>query len=733
MTSKGHPIQETNTATRGARWITIAQMFIGLSNYAYALMLTHLLDVAQYSAFAAGQSLILWATSIATVSVPWVLAQALVRARSLAERNAAVRFAKLISAGSGIVGALIVGVIAARLGGLTLSLAVALSTFVIFLGTTTTGWLQGEERMRSLSLLYVAENVVKNVAGIFLVVVVGFKGAGALAAFGLGGLAMLVRRPHAGDTGKRSWRELVRKDLWQQAIATAGAQGMVSLFIAVDVVLVALLPGSRNLAASYQASATLTRIPLYLASSIAIAFFPSLSRKRSSGQIQARAVRMYAASGLPLVAVLATIPEFLLTRIFPTQYGPVEEMLKYTAVTGLAAGGISLITTFFQAANDYSCLKWLATGLVGYVVSLLTGWRIDGPVGLAMGGAIGSAFALAIMGYRLIRAQGRVVLAWVPLAEPIMGATALVLSRSYPILWLAVACVVGGRASIHFLHPETRQARFPRWAMVRILPHEAFSLNSLLIETIWQEKKPKVLDVELRAALNLGCLNRVEGRLARAYPAQLADVLSEVNDATLSYVRVLHHAAQCLHRARIPALLIEEGLRGDSVWASVNFVIPRRHWQRASSALSGDGALRALVHQEQSERVVSHSTAQLRLRLHTDLSWLGIQFLPVENLMAHARRNREGVLVPSPVDHLRIVLGHSLVQQRELYLSELLVLWDLMHPAVVMSARAEAGREGWLRSFDEMLALAENAINLLDQGQPIALPATPLAVQSGVV
>ena len=80
-------------------------VIVGLLNYAYALLLTHLLSVTAYSRFAAGQGLILWASTVATVSVPWVLAQALVRARSDAERNSAIRFAKLAGAGSGVIAA----------------------------------------------------------------------------------------------------------------------------------------------------------------------------------------------------------------------------------------------------------------------------------------------------------------------------------------------------------------------------------------------------------------------------------------------------------------------------------------------------------------------------------------------------------------------------------------------------------------------------------------------------
>ena len=371
------PANEESIAAHGARWIAVGMVPIGLSNYGYSLLLTHLLNVTEYSAFAAGQGLILWATTIATVSVPWVLAQALVRARTDAERNSAIRFAKLTSAATGIIAAAIVGTIVTRFAESTTAFVVGISTFIIILGTTTTGWLQGQERMRSLSLLYITENVLKNGVGILLVVVAGLGGNGALAAFGVGGIAMLARWPRTRRASSRSWRELIKGDLWHHAIASAGVQGLVSLFVAVDVVAVALLPGNRALAASYQASATLTRIPLYVAGAVATAFFPLLSRNMAGGMIAARAVRMYTAVGLPLMVVFATIPVPVLTTVFPTEYGAVAVLIKYTAVTGLAAGGISLIAAFFQAANDYSCLRWLGGGFAGYVSALLIGWRVE--------------------------------------------------------------------------------------------------------------------------------------------------------------------------------------------------------------------------------------------------------------------------------------------------------------------------------------------------------------------
>lgn len=460
---------EESTAARGARWIAVAMVCMGLSNYGYALLLTHLLDVAAYSTFTAGQGLILWAASVAAVCVPLVLVQGLVRAQSDDERNSAIRFAKLASTGGGLIAAAAVGGIATRFASSATALVLALSTFVLFLGTTTTGWLQGRERMRSLSGLWIAENVLKNGAGILLVVVAGLGDTGALGAFGIGALVMLVRWPRTPPGTGRPWlAALANRDLWRRSIAMLGGQGVVSLFVVIDVVLVAVLPGNRALAASYQVSATISRVPLYVAGAVGVAFFPLLSRRTSDGMvIAARALRMYAAVALPLAAALATIPPPVLALVLPTQYSAVATLLKYTAVTGLAAGGIILVTDFFQAADDYSSLRWLSAGMAGYVAGLLAGWRVNGVIGLAAGGALGAATAATLMGYLLVRRHGRRVIARVPLLEPLAAAGVLIVLRPYPLLWLAAASVVGLRAAIRFLRPGARHRREPRWAAPR--------------------------------------------------------------------------------------------------------------------------------------------------------------------------------------------------------------------------------------------------------------------------
>jgi O-antigen/teichoic acid export membrane protein len=721
--------QDESNAARGARWIAVGMVTVGLSNYGYALLLTHLLSVNAYSTYAAGQGLILWATNVSAVSVPWVLAQALVRAQSDTERLSAIRFAKLASAGSGIIAAVVVGAIATRFAASTTALVVGLSTFVIFLGTTATGWLQGRERMRSLALLYIAENALKNGAGLLLVMVARLGGAGALGAFGIGGAAMLVRWPRTPHVRGRPSKARANRDLWRRAVAIAGAQGVVSLFVAIDVVLVALLPGNRALAASYQASATLTRIPLYVAGAIATAFFPSLSRRATGKMIAARAVRMYAAVALPLAAILATIPAPILTAMFPDRYGAVAALLKFTAVTGLAAGGISLITAFFQAADDYSCLRWLGAGVAGYVGALLVGWRVDGIIGLAAGGALGASAALVLMGCRLVRGHGRGVLAGVRLAEPFVVAAALVVLRSHAMPWMALAFLAGLRAAVRFVRPGARHARTPRWVTPGKAGTNESSALSLLIDTVWRGTTPKATETELRDVLTLGRMNRVEGRLARAYPAQLASVLAEVRSAGQLYRDNLHRAASRLQRAEIPAVLIESAHSGDHTCTNIDLVVFERDWHHALTALADCHVYRSTYQLEQSTTALLYPSTGPGLHLHTDLSWFGVPMLSTGLLLARARRNRLGILIPAPADYLRIWLGNALFQDLTFDLSQLLSVHDLLRPAVIAAARAEASLEGWVHGFDDALAAAEDAIHRLNQGLPLSLP-VPLPVSN---
>jgi O-antigen/teichoic acid export membrane protein len=728
----GSAKREESIAASGARWMTVAFMMVGLLNYGYALTLTRFLDVAAYSRFAAGQGLILWASMVATVSVPLPLAQSLARAQSEEERGAAIRFSKLSGAGSGIIVAAVVGLIATQLGGSVTALVVALSAFALFLGTTTTGWLQGQQRMRMLSALYVGENVVKNLAGLLLVIIVGLRDNGALAAFGIGSIVMLVWWPRAPRSAGRPWlAALTSRSLWRRTLRIAAAQGMVSLFVAFDVVLVALLPGDRALVASYQVSAALSRVALFIAGAIAAAFFPSLSRQRTGGMIAARALRMYAAIALPLSIVLATMPPALLAIMFPAQYGAMATLLKFTAVTGFATGGTTLMTAFFQAADDSSCLPWLGVGLAGYVLALLVGWRIGGISGLAIGAAVGALATLILMGYRLVRREGRRVLARIPLAESAAAAAVLVLLRPYAVPWLAVATLVGLYAGVRFMGYGERHTRPPRRPRANKKRTDGEPAVSLLIDTVWRGTARKANDAELYQALALARQNRIEGRLARAYPVQLSGILGEARVTAELFAHNLDQVGSCLHRAGIATVLVKADLPGDRVDTDIDLVVHEQHWNRAFTALADWYVDSSTYQLEHSTMAILCPSTGPKLHLYTSASWFGVPVFPTRRLLARARKGQGGFLVPAPADYLRIWLAQALFQNLTLDLSRLLAVRNLLNPTVIMAARSEAIREGWRSDFDDALTAACRAIASLDQGFSVNLP-VPIPVSHSV-
>jgi O-antigen/teichoic acid export membrane protein len=749
--------REESAAMRGARWVTVAFLVVGLLNYLYALVLTHLLNVTQYATFAAGQGLLLWATTVATVSVPWVLAQALARANSDAERFAATRFTMLASAGSGLAAGAVVWVIAGQFASTPAALALAVSAFIIFLGTTTTGWFQGQERMRALSALYVGENVLKNAAGLLLVIAAGMGDTGALSGFGIGGLLLLVWWPRVPRGATRPWlAALASRDLWHRALGIAAVQGLVSLFAAIDVVFVAALPESRALAASYQVSAALSRAPLFVAGAVSTAFFPALARSTGGGALAARAVRMYAMVALPLATILATTPAPVLAAVFPAQYGAMATLLKFTAVAGLAAGGINMLATFFQAVSDYSCAWWLLAGLACYVAALLTGWSAGGITGLAIGSVLGATVALAMLGYRFHRRLGHGLLARIPVTGPVLTAAVLIVLRRYPVPWLLAAIAVGLLAGVRFLrHPgppdppgpppepaeaplEPPQQRGPATG-APARRRETMKVKeqtdaSLLTDAVWRGSAPVATKPQLRAALALARRNHVEGRLASAYPEQLSHVAAEVRTARGLFARNLAQVTGRLGAAGIPAVLVKGDLPDDCVRNDFDLVVAERHWDGTFTALAGWYVHSSTYWLERTTKALLFPPVGPALHLHTGISWFGVPVVPTEELLGRASDNGHGCLSPAPADELRIWLAHAMFQNLALDLSELFAVRDLLRPDLIEAGREAAAREGWRTGYEAAVAAARSAIDRLDGGAPLGLPVPlplPLSLRAG--
>lgn len=762
------------TAVHGARWITASVMIVGVVNYGYALLLTRLLDVGSYARFAAGAGLLLSAVTVARVTIPWVLAQALARARSDAERGDAARFAIITSIGGGLVAAGVVAGVAAGFAGPATTMALALTTLCFYVTSVPVGRLQGEERMRTLSLLGMAEVVLKTAVGVALVVALGMGDTGALAAFGVGLLPLLLWWPALPQGSGRPWRSAsANRDLWRRALGIARVQGLVALMAAIDVVLVTMLPTDRSAAASYQASVTLSRVPLFVASAVSIAFFPALSRRREETSLSASAVRMYVIASLPLAVTVATAPGSVLTTVFPTAYSMMGVLAAFTAITGFALGAINLAVTFSQAVDDYACTRRQIVGLVGYTLALLAGWRIDGVHGMAIGGALGSVGALALLLHRLVRRRGTAFLSRMPVVEPLLLAGVLVLLHPYPLPWLIAATAIGLRAVERFLRrtrapdptkdltdanpvpqrvePDhdrpvratteppvgaaapTSPAMAPNQSgaamTYRSARHSTVQASTaaeqpsrLLVEAVWRGKPRPTSDAALRRTLSFARDNQVEGRLARVYPQQLADVVAEVDTANELFRKNICKVTDRLHAAGIPTVFIKGHLATDHVCGDFDLVVPDGCWQAACDALEGWYVDRSTYWLERSTKVQLVPRHGPAVHLHTAVSWFGVPVMSTRRLFDRASPDGGAWLVPHPADELRIWLAHGLFQNLSLDLSELFALRDLLLPEILEEVRQEAAREGWLAGCDQALVVAVEAMRRLDHGMPIRLP-----------
>ena len=445
---------------KGTRATTLGTLSVGALNYAYSLLLTRLLLPGAFAVFAAGQALLLTAGTIATCTVPWVLARRLSQAGDdRVERRAAVSFALLLNLALGTVAALACGLLALGFAGRGVAAAVALSALLVFLATTVNGWLQGDRRFGTLSRLRVLEVVVKGVVGVALVAG-GAQAGGALLAFAVGaGAVLLLGLPMLRHDLRPSLASLGSSGLWRSTGGVAAVQGLVAVLVSLDVVLVAVLPVADGPAGSYQAVNVLARVPLFLAGAVAVVAFPLFARTEP-GPLARGSLRTYAQVVLPLVVVLLTLPAGLLGLLFPSGYSHVTTLVRVLPVAGALLGLVHLVTTFFQATGQYrTSVRLQLVGLVAAVAGVLGGYAAGGILGLAVGSVAGPGLTAAL----LLRQAGRTWPGCLVRADWRLGPALLLLAllsllREVPVLWLAVAAVVGGSAARRLLRPAAPDA-----------------------------------------------------------------------------------------------------------------------------------------------------------------------------------------------------------------------------------------------------------------------------------
>ena len=462
--SSGATVSRVGTSSGGMRAsvLSAAAAIASIINFSYTLSMTRRLSTREFAVFAAGQSLLLVAGTVAVAAVPWVLAQEVVRAEGrLSRERRAVRFALWVNVLLGAVLGAGVALVALSFTGLAIAGLLGFTTLLLVVGSTGTGFLQGQRRFGLLGTLGLGEFAVKALVGVLLVFGAGFGVGAALGAATIGAAVLVVgglwvMRDRLGPPA------LLTADpgLWRAALRIGAVQILVAAIAASDTVIVAVLPATRGHAAAYQAAAVIGKIPLTLSAAISAAVFPLLAIRARDVTARAHALRSYLLLSAYVCVVLATVPAGLLHAVFPASFAGLRTWLPVTALLGTAIGLINLITTFGQAQQRVgNYLIRLAAGLGLVVVGLTIGGEAGGVQGLAWGAVAGSWVAVGLLGVLSVERAA----IW----RVATGGSAAVAAAALAALWLVlkmcsasgpwlVLLLVTGTAALVGAFPELR-------------------------------------------------------------------------------------------------------------------------------------------------------------------------------------------------------------------------------------------------------------------------------------
>lgn len=446
-----------------AAWLTLAMGGSAVANYAYSLLLTYGLAPADYAVFAAGNGVLLVLGTFGAVAVPWVLAREIVVQAAHPDRQrAAVNLAFWINVGAGAVLACAVAAVTLTFGSPPTALVMAATTFLLAVGSTALGYLQGTQRVTLLGFVLLGEFAVKLGSGVVLVFVLDLGATASLLAGTLGALVPFAACLTCLRAIGRPRRVRLSHGLWRAAGRIGSVQIVVALFTALDTVLVAALAATRAGAGPYQAAAALGRAPLFVSVAVSTAVFPALLAHRGDHRRRADALWTLAVVSVVAVIAMASVPAAAVELVFPAEFGALAGWLPVVTLGGAGVGMLNMLTTFLQTEDRIRAAQAiLAAGFVLHAALLVAGAQYAGLSGLAWGGVIGVWCTVALLAALPTERAAvgtlarRVAAPRIALALAALAAVLVVVD--HPVAWLACAVVAAvGACLVAFPELATR-------------------------------------------------------------------------------------------------------------------------------------------------------------------------------------------------------------------------------------------------------------------------------------
>ena len=453
-------VSDLPRAHTGALWITASTVLTSAANYAFSLALIHVLAPADYVAYAAVQSLLLILGSGCMAAIPWAIAAHVAADPTPGAARQALSFGLGAATVQGLGFAAAAYLIVAPSSGHTLAASTAAAAFALSIITAPLGLLQGRQQMSRMAALRVIETVVRLGVAAGLLLTVAADANLAVAGFTVGSLTLFAMSLHAVRDAlpltrapSQAVRALLgrstRLGLVQIAVASLGV---------IDTIVVTYTALGTTDRAAYQIAALLGRVPLYLGTALALAYFPALAQARTEAEIRtglSSAVRLLTILGLPGAALLATVPAPVLTLLAANRADLVASVLPATSTCGIAVAASTVILTGLQARGRYRTAL-IALGPIVLVQPLAL--LFFGNTGDLHRYALAAA-ALAVTSVAVASFASRTWRPWGALGrrDLLTVATPVALAAAaglLPALWPVAALAALGGAVLALRHPD---------------------------------------------------------------------------------------------------------------------------------------------------------------------------------------------------------------------------------------------------------------------------------------
>jgi len=227
--------------------------------------------------------------------------------------------------------------------------ALAIPVYALF-SIYSAGYLNGLRRFGRQALASIGDSIIK-LAAVFGLVLLGLGVGGAIAGYIIAAIAGFVLAWKFLNPVKKSTSDFGWKKLVEFGIPATLFAATFFLLMNIDLFAVKAIGGGEAETGYYTSATTISRVPYFLFSGLAMTLLPSISRSTSSGNTELtrsyirQSMRYMLMALIPVVLLISATSTDLLTLVYSSLY------VEAAGALSILVFGLGLLSVFFVLAN----------------------------------------------------------------------------------------------------------------------------------------------------------------------------------------------------------------------------------------------------------------------------------------------------------------------------------------------------------------------------------------------